>query len=131
MGTAELNIPELEAFLLGKFRDELGVQIDSAESDIFSAGVDSLQTMRMWSIIKKELDLGGNRDQLSENVVFEKGNVRTLAKYLYSLRTSEGQEEVDEIQIMRDLTTRYSNFEKHSPAVVGEGEEICVVRLQY
>jgi len=81
----------------------------------------------MWSIIKKELDLGEKRDELSQNVVFEKGNVKNLANYLYQLRTSEGPEEVDEIQVMRDLISKYSNFEKHRVGSVRESKENCVV----
>lgn len=112
VGTLQLDVPNLEVWLTSKFRDEFNVIMDTVESDIFSAGVDSLQTMRMWGIIKKELDLGDRAGELSQNVVFEKGNIRSLAKHLYFLRTSEGDEDVDEIKLMRELIEKYSDFKR-------------------
>jgi len=127
-GTLQLNVPELESFLLRKFRDDINANLDSAEGDIFAAGVDSLQAMRMWGMIKKELDLGNRQGELSQNVVFEKGSVKNLAKHLYFLRTSEGEEVVDEVQIMRELIEKYSTFEKHKGGTVEKPEKNCVVR---
>ncbi len=71
----QLEIPELEAFLMSKFCHDLNIPLETVDSDIFSAGVDSLQTTRVWNMIKKELDLGGNQTRLSQNVVFERGTV--------------------------------------------------------
>ncbi|KIW18118.1 hypothetical protein PV08_02406 [Exophiala spinifera] len=113
-----LDEPALQEFLLAKFRSDLGVPLESPDTDIFSAGVDSLQTTRICNIIKKELDLGEerNRDKLSQNVVYERGNVRALAQHLYNLRLgvddSESESDSDraEIQIMHDLIEKYSHF---------------------
>lgn len=111
-GTLQLDIQELEAWLLSKFRNEFGVTLETVESDIFSAGVDSLQTMRMWGILKRELNLGDRAGELSQNIVFEKGNVQSLAKHLYYMRTSERSEEVDEVKIMGELIEKYSDFKR-------------------
>jgi hypothetical protein len=113
LGNLHLNIRELEAFILRKFSEDLGVSLESIETDIFTAGVDSLQTMRMWSIFKKELNLGGKHKDLSQNIVFEKGNVKELAKYLYSMRIGKEDVYEDEVQNMRELIKKYSNFENH------------------
>lgn len=115
------DVPALEDFLLTRFRTDLGVPLESAETDVFSAGVDSLQTTRIWNVIKKELDLGeGNGDKLSQNVVFERGNVRSLAQHLYNLRSgiddSESDSDRAEIQIMQHLIEKYSTFTPHDPA---------------
>ncbi|KAI1612711.1 hypothetical protein EDD37DRAFT_607373 [Exophiala viscosa] len=114
-----LDVPALEEFLMAKFRDDLGVTLDSVDSDIFSAGVDSLQTTRILHMIKKELDLGGNEAKLSQNVVFERGTCRSLAQHLYRLRLDIGDCEDDsdwrEIQEMQDLIRSYSNFTTHDP----------------
>lgn len=115
----QLEIPQLEDFLLSKFRNELNVPLESVTSDIFSAGVDSLQTTRIWTMIKKELDLGGNSDKLSQNVVFERGTVRALAQHLFNLRIGIDDEDGDtyeaEIRTMQDLIEKYSTFTPHQP----------------
>ncbi|KAK5302893.1 hypothetical protein LTR99_005850 [Exophiala xenobiotica] len=117
----QLDVPALEEFLLSKFRHDLDVPLASAESDIFSAGVDSLQTTRVWNMIKKELDLGGNQAKLSQNVVFERGTIRSLAQHLYNLRLgiddadSDGDSDRADIQIMQDLIEKYSSFTPHDP----------------
>ena len=109
-GGLQLNIFGLEQFLLKAFTNKLRVPIDSVETDIFSAGVDSLQTARLHRIITKELDLGAAKDRLSQNVVFEKGNVKALAKHLHSLRTGEPEEDNDEIAIMQEMIEKFSAF---------------------
>ena len=117
-GTLALSVPELEDFLLRKFREDLHVPLESSTSDIFSAGVDSLQTMRMWNILKKELDLGGNGSKMSQNIVFERATVKSLAQYLYNLRLGTDEEDSSdaaEIQIMQDLIEKYSTFTPHDP----------------
>lgn len=115
----ELDLPALEAFLLARFREDLRVPLDSVDSDIFSAGVDSLQTARMWHIIKKELSLGSYQADLPHNIVFERGSVKSLAKYLHNLRLgikdTEHEDNSDraEIQEMQNLIDRYSTFTPH------------------
>ncbi|ETI26263.1 hypothetical protein G647_03040 [Cladophialophora carrionii CBS 160.54] len=115
----QLDIPQLEDYLLRKFRHGLGTPLESVDADIFSAGVDSLQTTRIWNMIKKELDLGGNQAKLSQNVVFERGTARSLARHLYNLRCGIDEAEPDpdqaEIKIMQDLIEKYSDFTPHDP----------------
>ncbi|EOD50443.1 putative nrps-like enzyme protein [Neofusicoccum parvum UCRNP2] len=129
-----LDVPELEQWLLERFRVELGAQLQSAEADIFAAGVDSLQTMRMWSLIRKTLDLGTRREELSQNVVYEKGNVKVLAKHLYGLRTGEEVEQSDEDELlaMQELVEKYSIFDEHVPEIASkpEGEVVVSICLQ-
>ncbi|RFU33965.1 hypothetical protein B7463_g2378, partial [Scytalidium lignicola] len=126
VGTLQLDVQELETWLLNKFHDEFNVALETVESDIFAAGVDSLQTMRMWGMIKKEIDLGDSAGELSQNIVFEKGNVQGLARHLYSMRISEGDEEVDEIKVMEELIEKYSHFERVA-GDLSEAERDCVL----
>ena len=111
-----LSVPELEEFLLEAFSKRLNTPLESTMADIFSAGVDSLQTARLYSIIRKELDLGSNTAKLSSNVVFEKGTVAGLARHLYGLRTGEAVDEVDEIALMQSLIDEFSVFTPHTPS---------------
>ena len=128
LGSLQLNIEELESFLLTKFKDDLKVDLEGPDSDIFAAGVDSLQTTRMWRIIKQELDLGAAAQSLSQNIVFEKGTVKALARHLYFLRTSESGEEGDELEVMRELIDKYSTFESHVASTKTMPEKDTVVR---
>lgn len=125
-----LDVPQLEEWLMERFRDDLGKELQSVEADIFAAGVDSLQTMRMWSLIRKTLDLGDRRDELSQNVVYEKGNVKTLARHLHPLRTGEEMEQSDEDELlaMQELVEKYSVFEQHVPGDAPAPDGEVVVR---
>ena len=100
--------------------------LTSAETDIFSAGVDSLQTLRIWRTIKKDLDLGGH--DIGQNVVFERGTVRSLAAYLYRMRSGNvDQDDGDEIQVMQELIGKYSSFAAHVPSSAKTPEKEVVV----
>lgn len=126
-GGLVLSVVELEEWLLSKFRADLGVPLADAYADIFSAGVDSLQTTQIWRYIVRDLNLGQQSDSLSQNIVFEKGTVRALAKHLYQLRTGQGFEEENEIQVMRDMIEKYSSFTRHYPTIQRQREAEVVL----
>jgi thioester reductase-like protein len=108
-GSVALPLPELEAYLSRRFREELGVEPGSSESDFFACGIDSLQCLRMWSLIKKEIDLGGKQAEVGQNLLYETGNIAALARYLHGLRTGETEDTQGHEQIMNDLITKYSD----------------------
>ncbi|CAG8371628.1 unnamed protein product [Penicillium salamii] len=114
-GSLVLSIPELEDWLLERFSQDLGVPLPGPDADIFSAGVDSLQTTQIWRSIVRDIDLGELEDRLSQNIVFEKGTVRALARHLYQMRTGEESEKEDELVIMQELIEKYSHFTQHFP----------------
>ncbi|KAJ5614499.1 hypothetical protein N7528_008153 [Penicillium herquei] len=127
-GTLALSLSELENWLLSRFRDDLNIHIDNAETDIFSVGVDSLQTTQIWRYIVRDLDLGDQGDSLSQNIVFEKGTVKALAQHLYQLRTGEAFEAEDELQVMEEMIEKYSHFTHHIPTLQKQPEaEIVIV----
>ncbi|TIA46079.1 acetyl-CoA synthetase-like protein [Aureobasidium pullulans] len=115
IGDMTLEVPELEKWLLKEFKEELGVALE-LDTDFYQAGIDSLQSTRMWSSIKKQIDLGGNHASLSRNVLYETANIRGLALHLHSLRTGESKDQEDEIAVMDQLITKYSNFKEHVPS---------------
>lgn len=123
-----LSIPELEEWLLAKFQKDLRIPLPDKTTDIFSAGVDSLQTTRIWRAIKQELDLGSGSDSLSQNAVFEQGTVEALANHLYQLRTAgDASKEEDETKVMEELIEKYSNFTTHFPATTSQPEKEVVL----
>ncbi|KAF2963977.1 hypothetical protein GQX73_g9592 [Xylaria multiplex] len=110
-GTLSLSGEELENFLLRGLKDRLGIEL-SADDEFFALGVDSLQCIQMWNLIKKELDLGGNGSRLSQNVLYETVNIRALARHLEKLRSGE-EFSTDELGRMQELVDTYSSFEPH------------------
>ncbi|KAJ4286681.1 hypothetical protein N0V90_012933 [Kalmusia sp. IMI 367209] len=110
-GTVALPLPELEAYLLRRFREHLDVDLKSTETDFFAFGIDSLQCLKMWSSIKKEIDLGGKQSEVGQNLLYETGNIATLARYLDGLRNGTLEDTQDQEQVMNDLITKYSSFQ--------------------
>ncbi|KAJ5376810.1 hypothetical protein N7509_013696 [Penicillium cosmopolitanum] len=126
-GDLTLSVPELEEWLLTRFRKDLGVPLASPETDIFGAGVDSLQTTQIWRCIVRDLDLGDNTESVSQNIVFEKGTVGDLAKHLYHLRTGETFEQENELEVMEELIEKYSHFTQHHPTIQQQPQSEVVV----
>lgn len=112
VGTVALPLPELETYLLQRFREHLDVQL-SATDDFFALGIDSLQCMKMWSLMKKELDFGGRQSQLGQNVLYETGNVQALARHIDGLRTGTMEQVKDTHQVMGGLVEKYSSFKTY------------------
>jgi acyl-CoA synthetase (AMP-forming)/AMP-acid ligase II/UDP-glucose 4-epimerase len=112
-GTIALPLPELETYLLQKFRESLSIEL-SATDDFFALGIDSLQCMKMWSLMKKELNLDGRQSQLGQNVLYETGNVQALASYVDGLRTGKIEDVKDTHQVMRELISKHSSFKTYS-----------------
>jgi hypothetical protein len=126
-GNLVLEGEALENYLLQKLRDYTGGEVPSAEADLFASGIDSLQCMQMWHLLKRELDLGGRQNELSQNVLYETGNVRQLAAHLTGLRKGEGKEKADDVAIMEELIAKYSNFKRQEVVVSHISNLICCV----
>jgi len=123
-----LTIPELEEWLLERFHKDLKIPLKDTKRDIFAAGVDSLQTTRIWRSIRQKLDLGNSGEHLGQNVVFEKGTVSALARHLYQLRTGEeADEREDEIEVMKEMIERYSKFTTHIPTKTTKPQREVVI----
>ena len=117
-GSLDLDLPQLEEWLMRMFAEIVNIHLDTTESDFFSAGCDSLQAIKMWSLFKKELYLGDRGAEMTQNAVFEQQNVAQLSRYLLSLKTGTEVEAQDEISVMRSLIDRYSSFSPHQPGSV-------------
>lgn len=118
-GNVCLSGDDLEDFLIHEIHEQLGIMLDSAQQDFFASGIDSLQCMQMWSLMKRKLDLGGRQAELSQNVMYETGNVKKLSRQLIALRTGVESVVEDEFDKMEELISRYSSFQPH----VGRGSQ--------
>ncbi|KAI9790851.1 MAG: hypothetical protein M1835_000701 [Candelina submexicana] len=109
-GDLQLDLAGIESFLKDTYKDVVGTTLESLDIDLFNAGVDSLKAIQMRRIIQKTLDLSGK--QLSSNIIYEKGNFKTLAKYLFSL--SPGGHNLSENEhktlLMKELIQKFSSF---------------------
>ena len=121
-GTMVMDGVELEMHLLSLGQQILGPQLSSPHEDLFTLGMNSLQAIQMRGSILRDLYLGSNGSKLSQNVVFENGNIANLAKQLETIRSSQGVAKGRPIALMKDLISKFSAFEKHTPGA----NESCV-----
>lgn len=109
-GDLQLDLAGIESFLKDTYEDVVGTTLESLDTDLFNAGVDSLKAIQMRRTIQRTLDLSGK--QLSSNVIYEYGNLETLAKYLFS--HSPGGHDLsgneDKTQLIKGLIEKYSGF---------------------
>ncbi|KXH39280.1 hypothetical protein CNYM01_04247 [Colletotrichum nymphaeae SA-01] len=112
-GSLSLAGQELEIWLLQQLKKQLGIDLPSADANFFASGVDSLHCIQMWSLIKREVDLGGRQSHLGQNVLYESGNIRKLSEHLVALRNGQVEAAQDELQEMQDLVAKYSSITQH------------------
>ncbi|KEF59131.1 uncharacterized protein A1O9_03975 [Exophiala aquamarina CBS 119918] len=127
-GTRVLEGQELRAFLREQIL-ELTTNSNESQSlsddtDLFSLGVDSLQSTRLRAKILKEIQLNGNA--LPQNVVFEYPTIAKLAEAIVSIRDSKAIETQDVMGEMERLVSKYSIFPQHVP-VAKTSDQTCVV----
>lgn len=79
-------------------------------TDLFSLGVDSLQSLQIRMEILKAVDVGGKT--LGQNVVFEHPAIASLSAHLHHLRIGEVEQQSTLVERMEELVSRYSSFEK-------------------
>ncbi|KAI1390433.1 putative NRPS-like enzyme [Hypoxylon trugodes] len=105
-----LSVAGIEDFLVGIVQRDLGFDHIEPDTDFFTAGMDSLQAIKAYGIIKRHLDLGNGN--LNQNALYEFGNIKRLAVHLHSLRTGEQKEAENELDIMAELIKKYAVFQK-------------------
>ncbi|KAJ5528079.1 hypothetical protein N7513_012238 [Penicillium frequentans] len=117
-GSLVLEGSELASFLRSTLLD-IAPSIDPSSleetTDVFSLGVDSLQSIRLRGAILKTLDLGGHK--LGQNFVFENPSIWAMSEAIQSLRKGqESKEQIPVEQRMQNLIEKYSsNFKLHMP----------------
>ncbi|KXH34919.1 hypothetical protein CSIM01_01955 [Colletotrichum simmondsii] len=125
-GSLSLEGQELEIWLLQQLKKQLCIDLPSADADFFAFGVDSLHCIQMWSLIKREVDLGGRQGHLGQNVLYESGNIRKLSEHLVALRNGQVEAAQDELQNMQDLVAKYSSITPHVAGTAPKREKQLV-----
>ncbi|KAL2842165.1 hypothetical protein BJY01DRAFT_256818 [Aspergillus pseudoustus] len=116
-GSEILEGDELANFLRDSLLDVTSIEPSSLQdtTDVFSLGVDSLQSLRLRSVILKTLSLCGQK--LSQNFVFENPSIKSMAEAITRLRTGQAsQDQASVEERMATLIEKYSqNFKIHVP----------------
>lgn len=129
-GTALLDVPALVDYLLSLGQKILGKQIPTAYDDLFSLGMNSLQAIEMRGALFKHLNLGGNGKNLSQNVIFEQGNISDLAKHLNAIRLGKATGKEKPISLIEEMSEKYSVSPKQREKNIPAPEKNVVVSLK-
>ena len=114
-GIVMLDGAELETYLLKMGQQIVGPQLSDPKDDLFALGMNSLQAIQMRGAILRNLWLEGNGIKLSQNLVFENGNIVNLAKHLKDVRSSRHTVKEKPIAMMDDLISEFSVFDERLP----------------
>ena len=116
----QLPVPELENWILGIIRAR-GYELEDANTDFFTAGMDSLQAIHLRGVILKNLDLGGRESECTSMIVFDCGNTQRLARRLHAIRTGENSENERgmDIRTVNRFIDKYGDFAKYEKHVNG------------
>jgi hypothetical protein len=120
---------ELVQYLLDLFRTTIGIETLEPSTDLFEAGVDSLQAITARAHIMREVDLGGQ--SLGQNVVFEYPSVELLAQHISSVRSGGTASKDDESELMRQLIAKYSDFAPRQSGSIQPEKETVVSACRY
>lgn len=128
-GSLVLDEDELCAFLRTELLEIAPMLVTSVlkdDTDLFSLGVDSLQSIRLRSVLLKSIDIGGQT--LPQNFVFEHPSLQAMAEELIRIRLGQAKKAQPTLeQRMTDLIKKYSHFEQHVPVDRGvQGEHVIV-----
>ncbi|CAJ2506925.1 Uu.00g081110.m01.CDS01 [Anthostomella pinea] len=126
----QLDIEQLEQFIVKVFRELAGVELPDLESDFFAAGIDSLRAAQVRRLLQLDLDLGGQ--SLPTNAVYDAGTAAKLAGVLYSMRTGQKLEnghsnDESEISKMEKLIAEYGQFDMRKPGEQPTPEKDVVI----
>jgi hypothetical protein len=111
-----LSIPELRQYLrkeLSHILTNSSLALPEDTTDFFSAGIDSLQAIRLRSVLNKTVQTNGRN--IPANVIFEFPSIQLLANELYRLRTGGLPTTLSVSSQMQELISRYSKFNAHHP----------------
>ncbi|KAJ0356303.1 hypothetical protein COL154_005506 [Colletotrichum chrysophilum] len=119
---------DLENWLFQQLNEKSENALSSVEADFFASGIDSLLCIQTWSLIKRKLDLGGRQGQLGQNVLYETGNIKQLARHLEGLKSGREDAVKDELEKMEELIAKYSSFKIHVPGSAPKpGKDLVLV----
>ncbi|KAK5087338.1 hypothetical protein LTR70_002173 [Exophiala xenobiotica] len=127
-GTLVLNDSELRQYLrekLAAFVPGVDLTEITDSTDLFSLGIDSLQSSRLRGTILQDIQLNGNT--LSQNIVFEQPSISKLAQALISIRDGATASTANVEEEMGSLIAKYGTFPQHVPIETQSAQKVVVV----
>lgn len=130
-GTLELDVAGLEDYLTTIFTSELDLELPSSTTDFFSVGMDSLKATQARHYILRDIFLGDNSKYLSRNVVFECGNIKSLARKVFDIRigAERGEETGNKLEVVEKSISENSSFISHFPFTASTSTGDVVVSI--
>ncbi|OAP65522.1 hypothetical protein AYL99_01494 [Fonsecaea erecta] len=125
-GDLRLNHHDTERLILDSFKKEGSIELLSADTDFFSAGVDSLQATKMAASLRGKLYLPSAK-ALTPNTIFEHATAARLARYLVGLQDGREREDEDEVDVMERMIEKYSTLSTFVPVDRGQSSGHFVV----
>lgn len=116
-GTLYLPEPELRQYIRAELAEILSPSTAALledDTDFFSVGIDSLQAIRLRTVLSKNIHTNGQN--LTSNIIFDFPSIAALARELYRLRTGGESESISVTEQMKKLITKYSVFDAHTPS---------------
>ena len=127
-GTMVLDASGLRQYLREQLLELVpGVEVDEIKdnTDLFSLGIDSLQSSRLRHSLLRDLQLNGHI--LPQNIVFEQPSIEKLANAIITIREGSSVSMTDIEEEMHGLITKYSTFPEHKPMTTTSTSNIVVV----
>lgn len=125
----QLGEDELQKYLLEQVQAS-GIPITTIDDDFHSAGMDSLLAMQLRNAIIKSVSPGM---ELSQNIIFEAGNVRELCVQLESMNSMDSNPDStsDIAEKMSTMVERYSKFRRRKVHANISPEKHTIVRSSH
>ncbi|KAF7718577.1 NRPS-like protein biosynthetic cluster [Penicillium ucsense] len=113
-GCTQTDVHETQALILKLCREELLVHTDTANSDFFNAGIDSLKAIQLRRLILRTFKL--DKDMLRQNAVYETGTANALAEHICALQVGLALSSADsDRNLMSTWIETFSSFGSHVP----------------
>ncbi|KAJ5601536.1 hypothetical protein N7510_011070 [Penicillium lagena] len=115
-GVETPDLPNLEKDLLAICREDLGLDIEDVNTDMFNAGMDSLKAVRLSAAIRKRfyIESEKRRSGLGADTIYRSVTIARLAKYIKDVQDLGDSSDLD---LMTDLIAHYSDFSPTAPAM--------------
>lgn len=112
--TVRLELAELKVYLLQCLNDILKLEVQD-DSDLFTAGLDSLKAIQLSRRIRNDPQLGVGTLRVDQNIIFEQRTVGNLAIYLCSRQNDGANSSVASAEdTMEQLVASHSIFKSWS-----------------
>ena len=110
-GDERPDMPTLQKELLNICRDELGLNIEDVEDDLFNAGMDSLKAARLSNTIRKKffIESEEKRKKLGADVIYRNMTIARVASYIKDAEDVDAASSAD-LDLMKELIDKYSDF---------------------